>query len=69
MHVGNLTFIVPCIANTFSEYNQQAAMFLRFIYFCKVLCMFQTVFSVHRQEHKTAHTASGICQTITTTFC
>ena len=25
--------------------------------------MFQTGFSVHHQEHKTAHTASGICQT------
>jgi len=24
--------------------------------------MFQTVFSVHHQKHKTAHTASGICR-------
>jgi hypothetical protein len=27
--------------------------------------MFQTVFSVHHQALKTAHTASGICQTNT----
>jgi len=30
-----LTFIGPCIANMFSEYNQQDATFLKFIYFCK----------------------------------
>jgi len=28
-----------------------------------MLYMFQTVFSVHHQELKTAHTASGISQT------
>ena len=39
-----LTFICPCIANIFSEYNQQDATFLRFIYSCKTLCMFQTGF-------------------------
>jgi len=26
-------------------------------------------FSVHHQEHKIAHTASGICQTVTATCC
>jgi len=26
-------------------------------------------FSVHHQEYKTAHTASGICQTNTATCC
>ena len=43
----------------------------RFIYFCKMLYMFQTVFfsPVHHQELKTAHTASGICQTNTATRC
>ena len=40
-----------------------------FIYFCKTLYMFQTGFSVHLQELKTAHTESGICQTITATCC
>ena len=39
-----LTFICPCIANTFSEYNQEDAAFLKFIYFCKTIYMFQTVF-------------------------
>ena len=39
-----LTFIGPCIANIVSEFNQQDATFLKFIYFCKTLYMFQTVF-------------------------
>ena len=30
----------------------------QFIYFCKTLYVFQTGFSVHHQELKTAHTAS-----------
>ena len=51
----------------FAEYNQQDATFLKFIYFCKTLYMFQTGFSVHHQELKTAHTASDICQTVTAT--
>ena len=40
----NLTFVGPCIANIFSEYNQQDATFLKFNYFCKTLYTFQTVF-------------------------
>jgi len=32
------------MANIFSEYNQQDATFLKFIYFCKTLYMFQTGF-------------------------
>jgi len=32
------------ISSIFSEYNQQDAMFLKFIYFCKMLYMFQTGF-------------------------
>jgi len=39
-----LTSIGPCIANIFAEYNQQDATFLKFIYFCKMLYMFQTAF-------------------------
>jgi len=39
-----LTFIGPFIANIFSENNQQDATFLKFIYFCKTLYMFQTGF-------------------------
>jgi len=40
----------------------------QFIYFCKTLYMFQTVFPSHHQELKTAHTASGVCQTVTATW-
>jgi len=67
--VVTLIFIGPCIANIFSEHNQQDITFLKFSYFCKTLYMFQTVFSVPYQEHKTAHTTSGICQTVTSTCC
>jgi len=42
--ISILTFIGLCIANIFSEYNQQDATFLKFIYFCKTLYMFQTGF-------------------------
>ena len=35
----------PYIANIITEYNQQGPMFLNlFIYFCKTIYMFQTVF-------------------------
>jgi len=40
----SLAFIGPCIANIIAEYNKQDATFLKFIYFCKTLYMFQTVF-------------------------
>ena len=40
----DLTFIGPCMANILSECNQQDATFLKFIYFCKTLYMFQTIF-------------------------
>ena len=39
------TLIFTCIANIFSEFNKQEATFLKFIYFCKTLYMFQTGFS------------------------
>ena len=42
--VPSVTFIGPCIANIFSEYNQQVALFLLCIYFCKTLYMFETGF-------------------------
>ena len=38
-----LTFTGPCIADIFSEHNQQDVTFLKFIYFCKTLYMFQDV--------------------------
>ena len=56
-----LTFIGPCIANIFIEYNQQEAKFLNlFISVRRSTCF---SFSIHHQELKTARTASGICQT------
>jgi len=41
---SSLKFIYPCNANTFSEYKQQDETYLKCIYFCKTLNMFQTVF-------------------------
>jgi hypothetical protein len=38
-----LTFIRPCIASIPLKYNQQDATFSRYIYFCKLLYMFQMV--------------------------
>jgi len=67
-HNGHLIFIGPCIANTFAEYNQQDAAFHNlFISVRRCTCL--NGFSVHHQELKTAHTASGICQTITANCC
>jgi len=40
-----LTFICPYIANIFSVYNQKDSTLLKFIYVCKMLYMFQTVFT------------------------
>ena len=48
----NLTFIDPCIATVFSEFNQQDATFLKFIYFCKTLYVFQTVFPSNIRSSK-----------------
>ena len=60
----NLAFIGPCIANIFAEYNQQDVTFHNlFIYVRRSTCFRR--FSVHHQELKTVHTASDICQTVT----
>ena len=69
--VKRLTFTGPCIANIFSEYNQQDATFVQ--RFTIYLFLYDALhvsdgFSVHHQEHKTAHTGSGICQTDTATW-
>ena len=53
----------------FYSHSTKNKMQLFTIYFCKMLYMFQTGFSVHHQELKTAHTASGICLTVTATCC
>ena len=64
----NLTLICPCIANIFSEYNQQDATLLNLFISVRSSTCFGR-FSVRHQGFKTTHTASGICQTITTTCC
>ena len=64
----DLTFICPCIANIFSEYNQRDVTFLGLFISVRRSTCFRRFF-VHHQELKTAHTASGICQTITATCC
>jgi len=63
-----LTFIDPCIANIFADYNQQDATFHNLFISVRRSTCFRR-FSVHHQELKTAHTASGICQAITATCC
>jgi len=54
-----LTFTGPCIANIFAEYNQKDATFLNLFISVRRSTCFRR-FSVHHQELKTAHTASGI---------
>ena len=67
-YVKHLTFVCPCIANIFAAYNQQDAKFHNLFISVKCFTCFRR-FSVHHQEIKTAHTASGICQTNTATCC
>ena len=52
-----LTFTCPCIANIFLEYNQQDATILNLFISVRRSTCFRR-FSVHHQEHRTAHTAS-----------
>jgi len=62
MEEGFLTFVGPCIANKFAQYNQNNVTFVIF-YISVRRCTCFRGFSVHHQELKTAHTRSGICQT------
>ena len=55
----NLTFICPCIANTFPKYNQQDATFLD-LFISTDAVHVSGGSSTHYQEHLTVHTASGI---------
>jgi len=64
-----LTFIGPCIVNIISEFNQQDATFYNLFISVRRSTCFRRGFSVHHQELKTAHTASGICQTVTAACC
>jgi len=66
--VEHLTFIGPCIANTFAELNQQDAAFHNlFIAVGRSTC-FRRVFCPSSGAQNCT-TASGICQTNTATCC
>ena len=61
----HLPLIGPCIANIFSDYNQQDATFLKFIYFCKTLYMFQICYLL-----LAAGSSNGLtCLTLYVQFC
>jgi len=53
----------------FSEYNQQDAMFLNLFISIRRSTCFRRFFHPSSGAQKTEHTASGICQNITTTCC
>jgi len=61
VHLPNLTFVGPCIIIYFYSKTNQMHNISDLFYFRTTLYMFRTGLSVHHQESKTAHTASGIC--------
>ena len=63
-----LIFVRPCIINTFTKYNQRDTAFLN-LYISQDSLHVSGRSSCHHQEHKTVHTASGICQTDAATCC
>ena len=60
---ANLTFIWPCIVIYFYSKTNEMHQFLKFVLFCSSTLHVSDSLSVHHQESKTVHTASGICQT------
>ena len=54
-----LTFTCPCIANIIPNYSQQDATFV-YLFISTDALHVSVGCSVHHQEHKTVHTASGI---------
>jgi len=63
--LGILTSLTPIC---FSEYKQQDAAFLKFIYFCKTLYMFQTGFPSIIRSTK-LHIKRQACLTLYVQFC
>jgi len=61
--VSDLKFIGPCIVIYFYSKTNEMHQFLRLILFCSSTLHVSNGLSVHHQESKTVHTASGICQT------
>jgi len=47
----------------FYSKNEPDAQYLKFILFCSSTLHVSDGLSVHHQESKTVHTASGVCQT------
>ena len=58
-----LTFIGACIVIYFYSKPNEMHLFLKFILFCSSTVHVSDGISVHHQESKTVHTASGVCQT------
>jgi hypothetical protein len=59
----NLTFVGPCIVLYFYRKTNQMHRFSNLFYFWKNTLHVSDGLSVHHQESKTVHTASGICHT------
>jgi hypothetical protein len=59
----DLTFIGPCIVIYFYSKTNEMHQFLKLILFCSSTLHISDGLSVHHQEFKTVHTASGICET------
>jgi hypothetical protein len=57
------TFIEPSIVICFYSKTNQMHQFFKFILFCSSTLHVSDGLSVHHQESKTVHTASGMCQT------
>ena len=62
-YLTNLMFIGPCIVIYFYSKTNEMHQFLKFILFCSSTLHVSDGLSVHHQESKTVHTASGVCQT------
>jgi hypothetical protein len=58
-----LTFTGPCIVIYFYSKTNKMHQFFNFILLCSSTLHVLDGLSVHHQESKTVHTASGICQT------
>ena len=65
MYVPNLTFIGPCILIYFYSKTNYMHQCIKFILFRNDTPHVSDDLSVHHQEFKTVHTATGICQTDT----
>ena len=58
-----MTFLGPCIVIYFYSKTTELHLFLKFILFFSSTLHVSDGLSVHHQESKAVHAASGICQT------